>query len=333
MIDDGLDGKEPAFPEEEGGPPRRLDFYGEDTAPLNRELRSQMARHFRLAGLSPAWYAPRPLNDEPYRQFRETRQAEDMPCLVAAANPRHYTRPAFARRWFDGGTYAPLPALETRPEFVRAGLNDPRDVFRVYGGTCWVILVDMERLGNRPPPKGWADLFDPRYRQDIMVNGQEDKPAPMLLANLGRDFGTARLERLGHNLKAVRLPSEMARAAGSRDPNRAAINVLPWFWAENNIHKDNAVVVWPEEGAYCTPMLMFGKPHLTPGAAAAFDFLTGASWAERMESICCPVAGSRHAHPPLPGELRWIGWDMLRSPDLDALIFEAGQRCRKGYCQ
>lgn len=324
-----LEHEEPVFPEEEGGPPRPLDFYGLSIPPLGRELRRQLAAHFHHQGLAPAWYLPRPLNDLPYRHFQHTTQAGEMPCLLMDAGPRHFCNPGFEARW--RGLYTGLPQIPLSATFSAAGLDDPAGRLRPYGTACWVILADLEMLGDRPLPKGWSDLFNPCYAGDIIANGEKDCLAPLLLANLARDYGADALTRLARQIRAVQGGGEMARAAGGRSPHRAALYVLPRFWAENNIHKDNTRIIWPEEGAYCTPLILLGQQTLTPGAAAAFDFLTGPAWAAQLEGIYCIPADPALVTRPLPGPLRWIGWDLARSPDLEALVAQAGTCFRQGY--
>lgn len=325
---ESLEDEEPVFPEEQGGAPRQLDFYGHSIPPLERELRRQLAHHFISQGLQPDWYIPRSLNARPYQDFQHTQQREALPCLIAAG-PRHFAQPSFSQRWAD--VFAPLPTIPLRPELVSAGFADPEDLFRVYGSACWTILLDRERLGDRPEPKGWADLFDPRYQGDIILNGEHGLPNAMLLANLAKDFGPAALETLGRHTKAILGGGEMARAAGSRHPQRAAIYVLPWFWAENNIHTERTLRLWPEEGAYGSPLTLLGQKQLSPGAQAAFDFITGPRWARQMEDIHCIAAHQQHARLPLPGSLRWIGWDLARSATLNALMAEAGHYFKQGY--
>jgi hypothetical protein len=52
----------------------------------------------------------------------------------------------------------------------------------------------------------------------------------------------------------------------------------------------------------------------------ALDFLTGPEWAAFMTKVCFPPSAFHgESTPPLPGKLKWLGWDYLRSNDLEAL--------------
>lgn len=322
--------EEPCFPEDDDGPPRRLDFFGLTIPPLGREMRRLLAAHFRAGGLTPSWYVARVQTDGPYPRFFDTTgDPADIPELIADAGPRHFTGHAFTQRW--PGLFARHPEAPMRAEFLRAGLADPQGICHVFGCACWVILADLDKLGSRPLPQSWADILHPRFRGDIVANGEGGHIAPLLAANLARDFGPEALTALGHNVCAIQGGGEMARAAGSRHPNRAALYLLPRFWAENTIHRDSTRMVWPAEGAYCTPMLLAGKPERSAAASAAFECLTGPAWAARLEDVHCPTAHPALAHHPLPGELRWIGWELARSAALDTLLETARSHFQEGY--
>lgn len=321
--------EEPIFPEDEGGPARRLDFYGLSIPPLVRELRRQLAVHFHTRGIDAAWYVPRQLNPAPYHHFRHARHVDELPGLIADAGPRNFARTDFFARWPDA--FSPLPEIPLRPEFDEAGLADPQGLAHVHACACWLILADLEKLASRPLPRHWEDLLHPRYKRDIILNGDANGPNPLILANLARDCTPAALQALGRNTLAIQGGAEMARAAGSRNPRRAALYVLPRFWAENNIHKDATRIVWPEEGAYATPLLLLGKRDASPAATAVFDFLHGAQWSRQLESIHCVLADGGRATQPVPGALRWPGWQAARDPAVDDMIRAAGAHFNQGY--
>ncbi|ACO76313.1 hypothetical protein AvCA_00460 [Azotobacter vinelandii CA] len=329
LAEQVIDAEEPVFPEEEWGATRRLDFYGQNIPPLARAMRRLLAEHFRRRQLQPAWYVTGPFGNEPYRQFSEVEDADDLPALIADAGPRAFGRPAFAERW--AGVYAARRQAGRRAEFVQAGLYDPADIFQTHGCSCWLILADEQELAGRPLPTAWCDLFAPRYERSIVLNGDGDLPARLLLANLAHDHGAAAMTALGRNTRAIRSGGEMGRAAGSHSPERAALYVLPWFWARNNIHTQRTRILWPRDGAYVTPLVSLGRRELSPGAQAALDFLGGPLWAATMESVDCVVADPRHARAPLPGPLRWTGWEPVRSAALDDLVASAAAHFRQGF--
>ena len=180
-----------------------------------------------------------------------------------------------------------------------------------------VILVDKKRLGSRPLPKTWADLLHPQFNRDIIISGEEGDIHESFLFGLHKDHGEAGLAALGANVSNFMHPAEMAKTAGSENPKGAALYILPWFFARSTPHRDRTSVVWPEEGAYLSPLYLFQKRNARPEARLARDFLCGEAWAAHLAKV--GLAPARAGSPPLPGKLRWLGWDYVRNHDLEAL--------------
>jgi|AGTN01.1.fsa_nt_gi ABC-type Fe3+ transport system, periplasmic component len=310
---------EPFFPEEEDGTKRRLDYFGHTFPPLQREIRRRLHHHFRERKLEAAWYVPRTLGDGLYGDFQDARDAADLPPLVSGIGLGAFTRPAFSGRWQAEGVFQETRQTLTRREFIEAGFADPLGLFHVYGAGAWVILADPARLDGRPLPRCWEDLLAPCYHGDIVANGAGGQLSPVLLFNFHRDFGADGIRALAPNLRDFWGGAKMARMAGTDDPQGAALYILPHFWAVNNIHPDRARMVWPREGAYATPLFLLHKHESNAAAQAARDFLTGPEWARTMESVCCSSIRDDTGAAPLPGALRWIGWEQARSLDFAAL--------------
>jgi ABC-type Fe3+ transport system substrate-binding protein len=134
---------------------------------------------------------------------------------------------------------------------------------------------------------------------------------------LHKDHGEAALTALGANVRTFMHPAEMAKAAGSANPKGAALYILPWFFARSAPHREATKVVWPEEGAYLSPLYLFHKRNARPEAQLALDFLCGKTWAAYLAKIS--LAPARAGSPALPGRLRWLGWDYVRNHDLEAM--------------
>jgi hypothetical protein len=309
LAEDAL-GDEPTFPEEQGHPARQLDFYGRPMPPINRELRRLLYAHYRRHCPDAAWFVPMPLHSKPYYYFSRIDSAEQIPLLIAEFGLLGASHLALESAWRD--VFMANQQNDLRQEFVQAGLQDPLGILQIYGTSCWVLLVDWERLGDREPPRGWEDLFDPRFHGEIVINGDDTVPAALLLTHLALDYGIDAMETLGRATRNLAKGSEMARAAGSQRRERGTIYVLPWFWANNNIHRSRTAIVWPQEGAYCSPFYWYAQAQHTPASQCALEFLQGPIWGKRVESIHCIVAQSTHACREIPGRLRWMGWDQAR---------------------
>ncbi len=316
---------EPEFPESETGVRRQLDYLGFAPCPIRSEIRRRLHRHYeeaRLrAGLEPKWYMSSGCGDtNPYDEFWGFETEAELPALITEGGIADIFRPEFTQRWVVTGVFGPLPVPKLRPEFAEAGMADPLGVYHIYGVFPHVILVDLKRLGSRPVPASWADLLNPVYRKDVIIGGWEDEISDVVLFNFHKEFGEEGLELLGRNVRDFWSAAEMARTAGSDSPKGAAIYVLPWFFAAGNPHKEQTQLVWPLDGVLAMPLFLLGKPKVNSAAKVALDFFTGRECAEFMASVHFPPSADfGKSTPALPGKLKWLGWDYIRSHDLNEL--------------
>ncbi|AHF89170.1 hypothetical protein OPIT5_01785 [Opitutaceae bacterium TAV5] len=325
LLDD-----EPVFPETETGLRRALDYLGYAPCPVRSEMRKRLHASFRRAGLDPVWYVPSGCHEENvYDNLWQDGDPARFPGIVSDLGLEDLLRPAFVSRALDAGVYTPLsPALPVRDAFRDAGFADPAGIHHVYAVFPYVILADLEKLGSRPLPSGWADLLHPRYRGDVVINGEAGDIHEVLLFNLYRDHGEAGLAALGANVRDFCHPSRMAKAAGSGDPDGAALYVLPWFFAKSAPRRERTALVWPVEGAYANPLYLFARPDRRPPAQHVLDFLTRGEWPALLARVGFPPATP--GAPDLPGKLRWPGWEFVRNHDLATLRVPLNEAFMKG---
>ena len=314
--------EEPVFPESETGQRRNLDYLGYAPCPVRAEMRRQMHRYFRAqrpAGVGePRWFVPSSCHDaNVYDGLWQTEDESALPGLISEVGFGDFNRPQFIRRWLDSGAFEAISDDEVRLEFSEAGLVDAKKIHRVIGANIEVVLVDLKRLGNRPLPKTWADILHPRFKHDIVISGEEGDIHESFLFGLHKDHGEGALVALGANVSNFMHPAEMAKTAGTENPKGAALYILPWFFAQSSPRRELTKIVWPEEGAYLSPLYLFRKRSARPEAKLVQDFLLGKSWAAHLAKI--GLAPARVGSPALPGKLRWLGWDYVRNHDLEAM--------------
>jgi Bacterial extracellular solute-binding protein len=325
---------DPVFPETENNQRRRLDFLGHAPCPIRNELRQRLHRNFRAleakGGAVPAWFMPAGCHSpNPYDELWQTTDAAELPGLISENGFGDYNRPEFVQRWFDTGVFGMIEGGAIRPEFHEAGLIDPKGQFRVYGAVPEVLLVDLNRLGDRPLPRSWEDVLHPKFRHDVIISGEPGEIHESLVHGLGRDHGEAGLAALGANVRDFCHPAEMAKMAGTPNPKGAALYILPNFFAKSCPHREATRIVWPEEGAYLNPLYLFRKTDAAPAASVAQDYLCGPDWSAHLAKI--GFAPARADAPPLPGKLRWVGWDYVRTQDLAAVAATMNAAFVRGY--
>jgi len=163
----------------------------------------------------------------------------------------------------------------------------------------------------------------------VILSGEPTEIHESIVHGLSHDHGEAGMAALGANVRAFFHPAEMAKMAGSANPKGAALYILPNFFAKGCPHRESVQVVWPEEGVLTNPLYLFRRADAGPGAQMVQDYLCGAEWAAHLVKV--GYAPARADAPPLPGKLRWMGWNYVRSRDLGAVSAKMNAAFARGY--
>lgn len=313
----------PVFPEDDGAPARRLDYLGYAPCPVRREMQRRLHLHFlrHAAEFGPvAWYSPGGCGSkgDPYDLVWKAGNEEDMPGAISDGGHSDFFRREGHRRWIESGVYGPIDrrGLRVRPEFAEAGIDDPCQAIHIYASFPSVLLVDHRKLGALPAPRTWADLMNPAYRGGIAATGHPGRAPDILLFNYWKNFGDSGLAAFAANVADFRSPAQIAKTAGT--PAGSAIAVVNRFFALGN-RRPGVEIVWPEDGAWFNPLTLLARRGRRPASDLALDCLLGADWAAYLESVGLPPVFEFPGQKALPGRLAWMGWDLIRGHDIDAL--------------
>jgi ABC-type Fe3+ transport system substrate-binding protein len=316
----------PTFPESEGSPIRKLDYLGYAPCPIRHEMQRRMNAFFKQHEAEFGkleWFSPGGCGgaNDPYDLIWKSSDADGMPDVISDGGSSDFFRKEGHERWIKSGVYGALDmsGFKIRQEYAEAGIVDPLGAMHIYGSFPSVIMVDKQRLGNRPMPKSWADLQNPIYMGDITISGWEDEVPDPLLFNMWKNYGESGLSGFAKNIKNFWAPALMAKTAGGGSTEGTAIYVLSLFYALGNPRDDKVQIVWPEEGAWFTPLTFLAKSKRRPASQLPIDFLTGVEWARYLDKAGAPAVLAYSGQKPLPGKLSWMGWDFIRNNDLDAL--------------
>jgi len=318
----------PDFPENEGGALRKLDFLGYAPCPIRTEMQRRMHAFYTRNEAEFGridWYSPGSCGSDgdPYDLIWKTDDPGEMPSVISDGGSSDFFRSEGFEKWIKTGVFGSLgralPGL--RPEVIDA--EDPLGAMHMYAAFPAVMLVDLEKLGNRPVPRGWEDLQDTIYSGDITLGGHggDGNVSDQLLFNTWKNFGEAGLRKFAANVKNFWPPAHMAKMAGSGHSDGTAIYILNLFFARSNRHEDKVRLVWPCEGAWFNPLTVLAKSPDRRRAASnlPIDFLFSREWSEYLDTVGLPSTRRHPGLKPLPGKLSWIGWDLVRNMDMDVL--------------
>ena len=307
----------------------RLDFIGQVLCPLKSRFKEGYDRvaleHERRTGRRFKSYVPTVCGGS--KSAEETNPGDvlrvmdiaDFPDMAASFDYGDYFSEAFRDRFLGKGHFAAPPRRGVNRDFADIGLDDPEGECFVYSGYPIAFLIDREKLRGRPVPRTWEELLDPIYRKDVTISGGHGRVGASVPMHVARAFGEDAIDRLERNVAQAVHPSEMARMAGAGREDGTAVYTIMNFFGKARGDKGDVELVWPDDGAIFDPAFFLLKRGMLDEYRVLVDYVSGADFGRASAAngfpSACPEADNGLGEG---ARLQWLGWDFLRSTDMDA---------------
>lgn len=269
-----------------------------------------------------------------YEQVKEYKNVEELPDLVIAPGVSSFFHADFRGRFLEQGVFADVTEGwgGSGSRFGDLDLIDPKGWYTMLCVNPLVMVVDHTRLGGLPVPRAWSDLLKPEFNRLVAMRGKKGEFCETTLLTLRHVYGMEAVERFGESVKEGLHPAQMAKNAGTANPDTAAVLIMPYFYALSIPRKDKVTVVWPEEGAIASPVFLLAKASEQKRLKLLTDYLTGEHVSGLYESASFPAL-----HPavksrlPEGAKLLWMGWDLVWNEDIGRVTKETHDRFMTGF--
>lgn len=267
-----------------------------------------------------------------YKQVDDIGSEEELPDVVITPGISSFFHRSFRSRFLDRGVFTDAAAYEPHSRFAGIGLQDPTGRLTMLCVNPLVMVVDKTKLGDLPLPRSWSNLLEPVYHKQVVMRGQKGTFCETVLLTLQRHLGLDGLEKLGRAVRSGKHPAQMAKWAGTGNPEGAAIYIMPYFYARTIQRQERVSIIWPEEGAIASPVFLFLKQAVQASAAELAHFFTGKEAASIYERAYFPAL-----HPdvelqlPQTHSFLWMGWDLIWQGDMQLLTEQANERFARGF--
>jgi ABC-type Fe3+ transport system substrate-binding protein len=277
-------------------------------------------RNYRTTDYPPVTYAVEGnVNQElSYYKFVDGIQSlEELPDIIVSSDFNAFFYRRFRERFIDQGYFVDVLPSRLNSAFDDTDILDPLGQFTMLTVNPLIIVADLERVGNRPLPRSWADLLDPVWERSITLRGDRHFFCHAVLLPYYKDYGATAIAALARNVLRGQHPAQMVKEAGVERSDGAALYVMPDFFAHKISRPDKIQIIWPEEGGLISPVTMLVKKERAAQLKAVTDFLTGVELAKVFAGAWFPTPHADVANNLPPGaRLKWLGWDYLRENDL-----------------
>jgi len=256
-----------------------------------------------------------------YYSYVDTIESKDeLPDIIVSADFNVFLGRRFYDRFVAPGHFAGYGAIPAGPNFSDAQILDPKNEYTILCVNPLVVVANLDQLKNRDLPRTWEDLLAPVWEKSLIIRGGDGFYCHAVLLPTFKAFGSQGIEALAGNILEGLHPAQMVNRIDNNGPG--ALYVMPAFFADRIRHQERIKVIWPDDGALASPVILQVKPEKKKELKPVLDYLVGRQLAQILAGAGFPVPHGDVAADVQTKPLKWLGWDFLRQNDLPTLNVE-----------
>ena len=145
--------------------------------------------------------------------------------------------------------YHQISWVPVRPELTSTTIKDPLDHFQPFIVIPLVMIINNQRLLNRPAPTKLADLLNPAFKGDYAFGGLHNSAGRTLLQAIWYLYGEQSAREYLANAVTTTMPAQAFQQVMA---GKVTVAIVPTIFALRR-GINNLVACWPEEGAVAIP--------------------------------------------------------------------------------
>ncbi len=265
-----------------------------------------------------------------YPLLEEMSDESELPDIVLASDVNNFFHKPFIEKFINKGVFKTYAPHALNPYLEKVGFADVNNHYTMYTANMLIMVVDKQKLGDRPMPKNWDDILDPAFEKDIIMRGEDDFFCNAVMLPFYKEHGFDAIRALAKNIKKGLHPSEMVKMIGKNQEDGAAVYIMPYFFAKR-INSDKAQIVWPEDGAIASPVFILVKEKKMEEHKELLEFLFNQETGEVLKGRYFPVTHPDVDLSEFPDAVKWLGWDFLAKYDIGRLKQEIREEFMRIY--
>lgn len=205
-------------------------------------------------------------------------------------------------------------------------IQDPRGEYSIIGVVPAIFLVNKEELGDRNPPKTWADLFKEEFQGEVALPVGDFDLFNAILLNIYKKYGQDGLRKLGKSFMSNMHPQEMVKSH-IKKKDKPTITIMPYFFTKMITGTGPMMPIWPEDGAIISPIFLLSKANKEDEVKNIVEFFGSKAVGEILSHNGKFPSTSYEINNNLDENQKfmWIGWDFIEKNDIGPLI----EQCEK----
>lgn len=245
--------------------------------------------------------------------------AAALPDLFISAGFETFFDPNGIGRFRDD-FYDGLPFERFNSSFDGLDLKDPGGHYSVISVVPAVFMVNMNEIGDRPVPRTWEDILDPRFEQRVSLPVGDFDLFSGILLDIHQRYGEDAVRRLGRSLASSMHPAQMIKLG--RKSSAPIVTIMPYFFTRMAKEGGPMKAVWPEDGAIVSPIFLLAKKSAREQVQPIVELFGS----KHLGEILAHKGLFPSTHPEVDNRLppdckfSWLGWDFVKNNDVTALI-------------
>lgn len=266
--------------------------------------------------------------DSEYGEIWKETDIDKIPDIILSKGIDEFYRKEFIENLVSKGYFESVNSREIDEKFIDAGCLDSD--YTMYGAFLDVLLVDTNKLGNLPMPKTWDDLLDPIYKGNIVTMKKGEDVSTAIPLYYYKEHGMEGVEKFASNVSLVEHGPKIAKLAGTNSEGSAAIYMAPMIFAKSCI-KEGLELVVPEDGAIIYPFSMLVKKGKAEELKVLIDYVLDDYGLNLTKSHALSLSPNVENKSLKDFNIKWLGWDFIKSNDIYALEEEIKETFNKIY--
>jgi ABC-type Fe3+ transport system substrate-binding protein len=265
-----------------------------------------------------------------YPYIDSVESVQELPDLILSSDINAFYHHRFVERFVKPGHFLSVNGPMAQ-HMAEIGLADPHGHFTLFCANALVLVHVKDVRPELPPPVSWGDLRQQHYQKSIIMRGQDSFFCSGVLVPFFRLFGSEAILRLAANVCGGMHPAQMVKMIDTHAGNCPPFFIMPWFFAQIKA-KERIEILFPQEGAFISPVQLLVKKSKREQLAPVIDFLMSRSLHQHCSDNFFPTP-----HPevttnlPEGTKLFWIGWDFIYRHDLERVKREIGEAFTAEY--
>ncbi len=203
--------------------------------------------------------------------------------------------------------------------------KDPKRIFHMVAVVPCVFLTVKSGLDEGDCPRSWDELLSDDFDSKITLPLKDLDIVNAVLLTTHSLYGEEAVENIKSRLSNSLHPAEMVKSVLRKKSSRN-INIIPYFFGATAVRNNDAELIWPEDGAILSPVLMAFKRKNYDKIKPIVDYFKSDRFAKLVRAggkFPSTFPGIEHE---IPGDFKWIGWDYIYNQRLGEIMkkFEVG---------